>query len=351
MLPFATRCWFVCYTIAAEPFSGKMCTMTEQATIRWTPPTLAEIEAAQRRTAGTVTRTPLIPFYWEDAPAEIFLKLELLQPIGSFKLRGANNAMEAAGREALAAGVWTASAGNMAQGVAWSARKLGVACTVIVPDTAPKTKIAAVQRFGGKVITVPVQEWVEIFRTRHREGMTGVFVHPYSDPLVMAGNGVIGLEILEDLPDVDTVLVPWGGGGLCCGIASAIKAKRPATKVIAIEISTGAPLKPSMDAGKLVEVPFTPNFVDGIGNAFINDEMYELAKVLVDDVIIVDPDETAEALRRIIERNHIVPEGAGAVGAAAAMTGKAGGGKIAAIVSGGNIDPERIITILKGGTP
>jgi threonine dehydratase len=167
----------------------------------------------------------------------------------------------------------------------------------------------------------------------------------------MAGNAVIGLEILEDLPDVDTVLVPWGGGGLCSGVASAIKALKPSTRVIAIEISTGAPLKPSMDAGRLEEADFTPNFVDGIGNAFINDEMFKLAQQLVDDVIIVTPDETAEALRRIIERNHVVPEGAGAVGTAAAMTGKAGSGNIAAIVSGGNIDPARLITILQGNTP
>ena len=165
------------------------------------PIPLAAIEAARERIAGLALRTPLIRLDAPEAPAEIWLKLETLQPIGSFKLRGANNAMEAAGREALAGGVWTASAGNMAQGVAWSARKLGVPCTVIVPDTAPQTKIAAVERFGGTVVRVTVQEWLEIFRTRHREGMTGVFVHPYSDPLVMAGNGVIGLEILEDLPD------------------------------------------------------------------------------------------------------------------------------------------------------
>jgi threonine dehydratase len=239
----------------------------------------------------------------------------------------------------------------MAQGVAWSARKLGVDCTVIMPDTAPVTKINAVKRFGGKVELVPIQDWLDIFRTRHRDGMTGVFVHPYSDPLVMAGNAVIGLEILEDLPDVDTVLVPWGGGGLCSGIAAAVKALKPSTRVIAIEISTGAPLKPSMDAGRLEEADFTPNFVDGIGNAFINDEMFKLAQQLVDDVIVVTPDETAEALRRIIERNHVVPEGAGAVATAAAMTGKAGSGKIAAIVSGGNIDPARLITILQGNTP
>jgi threonine dehydratase len=183
------------------------------------PASLEAIEETRRRLTGIVLRTPLVRLDVDDAPAEIYLKLECLQPIRSFKLRGAANAMLKAGREALADGVWTASAGNMAQGVAWAARRLGIPCTVVVPETAPQTKIAAVRRYGGTVITVPVDEWVTIFRTRHREGMTGVFVHPYSDPDVMAGNGTIGLEIVEDLPDVDAVIVPWGGGGLCCGIA------------------------------------------------------------------------------------------------------------------------------------
>ncbi len=325
--------------------------MSSTPAFRLEPPTLAEIEAARERTRPNVIRTPLIPFYYEDAPGEIHLKLELLQPIGSFKLRGANNAMEAAGREALAAGVWTASAGNMAQGVAWSARKLGVNCSVVVPDTAPATKIAAVERLGGKVVKTSVNEWAEIFRTREFPGMNGVFVHAFSDPDVIAGNGVIGLEILEDLPGVDTVLVPWGGGGLCCGIAAAIKAKKPDTRIVAVEISTGAPLKPSFESGKLVEAPFTPNFVDGIGNAFINEEMFTLAQTLVDDVVVVTPEETADALRWLILRNHIVPEGAGAAGVAAALSGRAGCNIIATIVSGGNIDPARVITILEGGTP
>jgi threonine dehydratase len=325
--------------------------MSNPAVPVWNPPTLDEVRAAQQRTRGNAIRTPLVRFAWEDAPAEIFLKLELLQPIGSFKLRGANNAMEAASKRELADGVWTASAGNMAQGVAWSARKLGVPCTVVVPDTAPETKIRAVKRLGGKVITVTIEEWLHVFRTRHRDGMTGIFVHPYSDPYVMAGNGVIAIELFEDQPEIDTILVPWGGGGLCCGIAAAAKALKPSVRVIAVEISTGAPLKPSLAAGQPLEADFTPNFVDGIGNAFINEEMFKLAQQLVDDVIVVTPDETAEALRRMIERNHVVAEGAGAVAAAAALTGKAGSGKIACIVSGGNIDFPRIATIVTGGTP
>ena len=319
--------------------------------LSYQPISLDEIRTAQERTKGGVVRTPLVRLDGDDAVQEIYLKLECLQPIRSFKIRGAFNAMMKAGKEALAEGVWTASAGNMAQGVAWSARHLGVPCTVYVPSTAPRTKIANVQRYGGKVIELSVDDWVNIFRTRHQEGATGVFIHPYSDPNVMAGNGVAGLEILEDLPDVDTILVPWGGGGLCCGIASAVKALRPQTKVYAVEIETGAPLAPAFAAGKPVEVPFTPNFVDGIGTPFVNVEMFELARQIVDGALVVNKEQTAAALRLVVERNRVVPEGAAATSVAAALAGMAGGGKIAAVLSGGNIDLTTLTTILQGGVP
>lgn len=319
--------------------------------LAYEPVPLAEIRAAQERTAGVVARTPLARLDVEGAPAEIWLKLECVQPIRSFKLRGASNTLLAAGREALAGGVWTASAGNMAQGAAWAARSLGVPCAVVVPETAPETKIAAVRRYGGEVITVPVGEWLEIFLTRHRAGMTGVFVHPYSDPAVMAGNGVAGLEILEDLPEVDAVVVPWGGGGLCCGIAAAIKALRPGCKVFACEVESGAPLAPSLAAGRPVEVPYAPTFVDGIGAPFVNEEMFDLAAKLIDGSLVVSLVETADALRLILERTRVVPEGAGAVATAAALAGKAGGGKVVCLVSGGNIDPGALVTILQGGVP
>jgi threonine dehydratase len=181
--------------------------------------------------------------------------------------------------------------------------------------------------------------------------MTGLFVHPYSDPDVMAGNAVAGMEILEDMPDVDAVIVPWGGGGLCSGIASAIKHHRPSCKVYAGEVDTGAPLGPSLAAGEPVEVPYTPNFVDGIGAPFVNKEMFELAQKVVDGSLIVNTTQTADAMRLIIERTRVVPEGAGAVSVAAALAGKAGGGKIVCVVSGGNIDTVRLVTALQGGIP
>jgi threonine dehydratase len=194
------------------------------------PAALAEIEAARKRIAGTIVRTPIVRLEI-DAPAEIFLKLENLQPIGSFKLRGAGNALALVDPTELAGGVWTASAGNMAQAVAWHARKRGLRCTVVVPETAPRTKLDAIRRLGAEFVKVPVPTWIEVFRTRIYPGMDGVFVHPFSDPDVIGGNGTIGIEIADDLPGVDAVLVPYGGGGLSCGIASTLRALVPRCKV------------------------------------------------------------------------------------------------------------------------
>jgi threonine dehydratase len=326
-------------------------TIETEPGLHFDPVPLEAIQAARERTARIALRSPLVRLDFDDGPCEIFLKLECLQPVRSFKIRGASNAMLKAGKEALSDGVWTGSAGNMAQGVAWAARTLGIPCTVYVPDTAPRTKIEAVRRYGGKVVELSVDDWFAIFRNREHPGAEGIFIHPYSDPDVMAGNGVIGLEILEDLPDVDAVVVPWGGGGLCCGIASAIKAVKPQCKIYAAEVDTGAPLVPSLAAGEPVEVPFTPTFVDGIGAPFVNEEMFDLARQLIDGSLVVDLEQTADALRLIVERNRVVPEGAGAVATATALAGMAGTGKVVCIVSGGNIDTRTLVTILEGGFP
>jgi threonine dehydratase len=311
---------------------------------------LAQIEAARERIAGAAIRTPLVRL-GADAPAEIWLKLECLQPIGSFKIRGASNRMALASRAELARGVWTASAGNMAQGVAWNARRLGIPCTVVVPEGAPATKIAAVERLGGHVVAVPHDEWFDTFRTHRREGIEGLFVHAFSDDAVMAGNGTIGLEILEDLPDVDAVVVPFGGGGLVSGIASALRALRPSAKVYAAEVSTAAPLAASLAKGTPTEIAHTRTFVDGIGGPRVFPEMFALAKELLDGALVSSLEEIARAIRVLAERNRVVAEGAGAAGVAAAMAGKAGKGKIVCIVSGGNIDSATLATILSGGVP
>ena len=315
------------------------------------PVAIEEIRAARERIADAIVRTPLVRLNLENTPAEIYLKLENLQPIGSFKLRGAGNAMLSAPREQLADGVWTASAGNMAQGVAWYAKRLGVHCTVVAPDHAPETKLSALKRLGADVVKTPFESWFRILSTREFEGMHGLFIHPVSDRAVMAGNGTIGLEILEDLPDVDAVVIPYGGGGLSCGIASAIRGLKPDTKVYACEVSTAAPLAPSFAAGSPQEVAYTATFVDGMGGPRVLAEMWPLVSRLLDGSLVVELEEIAAAIRLLAERNRIIAEGAGASPVAAALAGKAGTGKVVCVVSGGNIDMAKLITILQGGMP
>ena len=287
----------------------------------------------------------------EDAPAEIWLKLENLQPIGSFKLRGAGNAMALLPRERLAQGVYTASAGNMAQGVGWNAERLGIPCTVIVPETAPKTKLAAIERLGARVLKLPYARWWQVLEDHGYPGIEGCFIHPVSDETVIAGNATIGLEILEDLPDVDAVVVPFGGGGLSCGIGAAIQALRPETRVWACEVETAAPFSASLAAGKPVAVPHTSSFVDGIGGRSMLPEMWPLASTLLAGSLVTNLVQVAAAVKLLAERNRVIAEGAGATSVAAALTGQAGAGKVVCVVSGGNIDPARLATILQGEIP
>ena len=307
---------------------------------------LAAIQEACRVIAQTAIRTPLVRLNVDSAPAEIYLKLENLQPIGSFKIRGAANAIAHLGRDQLKRGVVTASAGNMAQGVAWCARSLGIPCTVIAPDTAPDAKVHAIERLGGRVIKVPFGDWWRAFAERAFPGVEGTFIHAFDDPHVMAGNGTIALEIFEDLEDSDAVVIPWGGGGLTCGIASAMRELRPHCRIFAAEVETAAPLAASLAAGAPTEVEYQPSWVDGIGAKAVFPQMFERARDLIDGSLVVDLNSVAEALRLLIARNHIVAEGAGACSVACALTGKAGPGKIVCIVSGGNIDTAKLARIL-----
>ena len=292
----------------------------------------------------------------DGAPAEIWLKLECLQPIGSFKLRGAANAILDAPRSELAAGIVTTSTGNMAQGVAWMARELGVPATIVVPDNASLGKLAAVERLGGRIVRVPWERWwaaVEEGSPREAaEDVDGFFVHPVRDELVMAGNGTIGLELVEELEEIDAVLIPWGGGGLTTGIASALRAVSPETKVYVCEPETGAPVAGAIAAGGVpTPVEFTPSFIDGAGSGSLLPEMWELAKDLVDASFVVSLAEAAATVRLLLERARVVAEGAAALSVAAALEGRAGAGRLVCIVSGGNIDAERLRAILSGEVP
>ncbi len=311
---------------------------------------LAEIRSARETIVGAAVRTPLVRLQ-ADAPAELWLKLENLQPIGSFKIRGATNAIRRAPREQVARGVVTASAGNMAQGVAWAAREAGVAATIVVPEHAPQTKVDAIERLGGRAIRVPFERWWQAIEESRFQGTDGLFVHPVANPLVMAGNGTIGLELVEDLPELDAVVVPYGGGGLVSGIGSAVKQLRPGTRVVAVEPETAAPLSASLAAGSPQAVDYRPSFVDGAGGRLVLAPMWPLVREVVDEATVVTLDEAAAAVRLLAERTRVIAEGAGALAVAAALAGKAGAGRVACIVSGGNIDPTTLTAILAGRTP
>jgi threonine dehydratase len=301
---------------------------------------LDEIRRARERIADDVLRTPLVRF--DD---RIWLKLECLQPIGSFKLRGALSAIRAASPAELADGVVTASAGNMAQGVAWAAREAGVRARVIAPDSAPRAKLDKVEALGGEVIPVSHEAWWQAMVDRGYDGVDGLFVHPVEDEAVMAGNGTIGLELCEDLATFDTVIVPWGGGGLTTGIASAVKALRPHVRVVTAEPATAAPLAAALAAGGPVETDYAPSFVDGAGGRALLPTMWDRAHALVDEAVAVPLDDVAAAVRLLASHARVVAEGAGALALAAAQGRE---GTTVCIVSGGNIDAAVLSRLLAG---
>jgi threonine dehydratase len=312
---------------------------------------LDEIRRAREVLEGTAIRTPLVRLDVES-DTEIWLKLELLQPVRSFKIRGAGNAILQATDAELAGGVLTASAGNMAQGVAYAARLRGVPATIVVPEHAPQTKIDSIERYGGRVIRVPYDEWWQALVTGRYEGADGLFIHPVDDDRVMAGNGTIGLELLEQLDGFDTVAVPYGGGGLLTGIASAVKQARPDVKFFAVEPETGAPATATLRAGVPTAVEYTPSFVDGSGSRELIPRVWEQASQLLDGAVAMPIPAVAEAVRVIAERTRVIAEGAGALAVAAAIGGHLDGAKKAVcIVSGGNIDPAVLSRILIGEQP
>jgi threonine dehydratase len=309
-------------------------------------PTVAQVREARQSIAGAAIRTPLVRLNTSDAAAEIYLKLENLQPIGSFKIRGAANAIAHMSAAQLERGVVTASAGNMAQGVAWRARELGIRCTVIAPDTAPQTKISAIERLGGRVVKVSFDDWWRAFDERSYPGVEGTFIHAFDDLNVMAGNGTIALEILEDLPDVDAVVIPWGGGGLTCGIASVLRELKPKCKIFTAEVATAAPLVAAWKEGSPQVIEPQRSFVDGVGGKSVFPQMFERAKRLIDGPLVAQVQEVASALRLIAERNRVVAEGAGATPVACALAGRASVGKVVCVVSGGNLDLQKLAEIL-----
>lgn len=311
-----------------------------------------EIDEARKRLKGLVVRTSLVPLNLEGSPAEIYLKLENLQPTGSFKVRGAGNAIELLTLEQREKGVYTCSGGNMAQALAWHAHRCGIPCTAIVPNTAAETKLAGIRRYGADIIQVPFEEVWKVATDHFYPPLKDrVFVHPFSNPQVIAGNGTIGLEILEDLPNVDSVIVPFGGGGLFAGIAIAMKSRKPHVNMYGCEPDTACAFAASLAAGSPKHVTRTPSFLEGTGESDVLPEIWDLVKPLAAGSLVVSLREVASAVRILFERHRVVAEGSGASSLAAALTGKAGKGPVVCVMSGGNIDPSTLKNILDGGVP
>lgn len=305
------------------------------------------VEEARKYVYEAAIRTPLVRLNY-DAPAEIYLKLECLQPIGSFKIRGAYNAVRVLPDAERQRGVWTVSAGNAAQGVALAARKAGVPCRVLMIDTAPAAKKEATRRLGAEIVEASFDECWGAFSTRSHPAMQGAFVHPFEDDAFIAGNASCGLEILENLPDVDAVVVAFGGGGLACGIATVMRERAPHVKVFAAEPETGAPLARSFAMGSAQSFPeWQASFVDGCGGKSVLPRMWALAHHLLAGGIVASLDECRQAMKIVAERNRVIAEGASACAVAAGLSGKAGTGKVVCVVSGGNIDLKKFADLVK----
>jgi threonine dehydratase len=312
------------------------------------PITLAEIREARQRIAATIVRTPLVRLQMGPGYPDIRLKLENLQPINSYKLRGAANAVAMLPPAERERGVWTISAGNAGQGVAYAARQAGVPCTVVVVETAPVAKIERMRALGAKLIPAPYEVVWQALEARRFPGAEGAFVHPFDDDNFIAGHATMGLEILEDAPDTTAVIAGIGGGGLAVGVASAVKVLKPDIKVFGAEPDTAAPTALSFRMGSpQVFKDWKPSFVDGAGGQSLFPRMWQRMQPVLDGCIVVSLDETMQAMRLMAEKARIISEGAGALPLAAALTGKAGQGPIVAIVSGGNIDLTKFCEIIQ----
>ena len=313
------------------------------------PIAIADIEAARARIAGTVLRTPLVRLDLGDGAPDIRLKLENLQPTNAYKIRGAANAVAALSDEGRAKGVWTVSAGNAGQGVAYAARAFGVPCTVVAIETAPQTKLDRMRALGATIVPVSYDKAWEACEVHAFAGAQGTFVHPFDNHDFIAGHGTMGLEILEDCPDVRAVICAIGGGGLITGVGSAIKALRPEVQLLGAEPETAAPYALSLREGAPRKfADWTASFVDGAGGKSVTERMWQRMRPVTDGTIIVTLDQTRDATRLIAEKTRTIAEGAGALALAAANTGKAGDGPIVCVVSGGNIDLVKFAELVAG---
>jgi threonine dehydratase len=307
---------------------------------------IAEIERARERLRGVIARTPVV--HCAGADARVHLKLENLQPAGSFKLRPIGNALLSRSPGALSAGVHTYSSGNSAVAMAWMAKRIGTTATAVVPEGAPESKLQLLRALDARIVSQPFAQWWSAVTSGDHPGFDSVYIDAVRDPAAFAGNGTVALEILEDLPDVDAIFVPFGGGGLACGIANAVRALRRATKVVVCELDTAHPFKAARAAGGPVDSPCDPGFVTGVGFGSVLPEMWPVASRLIDDTLTVSLSEVVSAIRLLAEGNKVVAEGAGAIPVAAALSNRHRFKNVCAVVSGGNLDSALLAGILRG---
>jgi threonine dehydratase len=315
------------------------------------PVDLAQIDAARQRVAGLSVITPLVGCDIAPQGKTLRLKLENLQPIGSFKIRPIANAVLSMRRADLSAGIYTTSSGNSALGVAWMARRLGIGATAVVPANAPQAKLEKLRSLGTRIEVLPNDAWWRAIESGALDDQEGVYIDAVRDPASLAGDATIGVEILEQWPDVEAILIPFGGGGLACGIGCAIRAIKPHVKIIACELASAHPLKSAFDAGAPAQTSHEAGFVSGVGFGSLLHEMWPLVRSMVDEVITVSLAQVAQAIKLLAENNRIVAEGAGAVSVAAALTARYAPTKVCAVISGGNIDSEILASILQGRMP
>ena len=314
-------------------------------------PAAAQVGAARDNIRGAAIRTPLLKAHGDLPGLNIYLKLENLQPWGSFKIRPAINALKTLDPKILRQGVLSASSGNFGQGLALAAQRLGIPATLVVPEGAAQSKLNSLHDLGARIIQLPFEEWWGVLTSRHCPGVQGEFVHPVAEDAVLAGNATIGEEIFEDLPECDAVAVPFGGGGLICGIGSVMRRLKPAVRMIAVESQAAQPAAAALKNGGPVTVPHLKSFIDGMGSTTVLPEMWPLLVQIADAATSVSFTQIADAMRYLAQRHHVIAEAAGAASLAAAMAGQAGKGNIVCIISGGNIDATRLAAILNGQNP
>jgi threonine dehydratase len=315
------------------------------------PVDLTQINAARARIAGLSMVSPLVGCDLAPPGKIIRLKLENLQPIGSFKIRPIGNAVLSRNRAELNAGIYTTSSGNSALGVAWMARRLGVSATAVVPANAPQAKLEKLRRLGARIEVRANDVWWRAIEAGTLDDQEGVYIDAVRDPASLAGDATIGLEILDQWPDVEAILVPFGGGGLASGIACAVRALRPEVKIIACELASAHPLRSAFAAGLPTAVTHDAGFVSGVGYGSVLPEMWPLARSMIDEVVTVSLAQVAQTIKLLAENNRIVAEGAGAISVAAALAAQYSPSKVCAVISGGNIDSDLLAAILRGQTP